>query len=171
MEVVSPSLKGEQIKGSPSPKTIASSVKRITSVDVYRGFVMLLMMAEVISLHSVSEALPASGFWRFLAFNQDHVSWVGCSLHDLIQPSFSFLVGVAVPYSIASRMAKGQKFNSMFRHTLLRSLILILLGIFLRSMYARQTYFTFEDTLTQIGLGYTFLFLLGFQSRRVQIVS
>ena len=171
MEVVSPSLKGEQIKGSPSPKTIASSVKRITSVDVYRGFVMLLMMAEVISLHSVSEALPASGFWKFLAFNQDHVSWVGCSLHDLIQPSFSFLVGVAVPYSIASRMAKGQKFNSMFRHTLLRSLILILLGIFLRSMYARQTYFTFEDTLTQIGLGYTFLFVLGFQSRKVQIGS
>src|SRR5206468_9632319 len=39
------------------------------------------------------------------------------------------------------------------------------------SMYAGQTYFTFEDTLTQIGLGYTFLFLLGFQSRRVQIVS
>jgi predicted acyltransferase len=171
MEVVSPSLKGEQIKGSPSSKTIASSVKRITSVDVYRGFVMLLMMAEVISLHSVSEALPASGFWKFLAFNQDHVSWVGCSLHDLIQPSFSFLVGVAVPYSIASRMAKGQKFNSMFRHTLIRSLILILLGIFLRSMYAKQTYYTFEDTLTQIGMGYTFLFLLGFQSRRIQIGS
>jgi len=31
-----------------------------------------------------------------------------------------------------------------------------------------QTYFTFEDTLTQIGLGYTFLFLLGFCRPRWQ---
>ena len=29
-------------------------------------------------------------------------------------------------------------------------------------MHQPQTYFTFEDTLTQIGLGYVFLFLLGF---------
>jgi predicted acyltransferase len=34
------------------------------------------------------------------------------------------------------------------------------LGIFLRSDGRSQTYFTFEDVLTQIGLGYTFLFLL-----------
>jgi predicted acyltransferase len=36
-------------------------------------------------------------------------------------------------------------------------------------MHSTQTYFTFEDTLTQIGLGYTFLFLLGFCSQRVQM--
>ena len=29
----------------------------------------------------------------------------GCSLHDLIQPGFTFLVGVAMPFSIASRSA------------------------------------------------------------------
>jgi predicted acyltransferase len=52
-----------------------------------------------------------------------------------------------------------------------RSLILIFLGIFLRSLWANQTYFTFEDTLSQIGLGYTFLFILGFQSQRVQVIA
>ncbi|MEJ7683092.1 MAG: DUF5009 domain-containing protein [Segetibacter sp.] len=145
--------------------------KRITSVDAYRGFVMLLMMAEVLSFHRVSEALPGSSFWSFLAFNQDHVPWAGCSLHDLIQPSFSFLVGVAVPYSIAGRLAKGAIYSHLLRHTIIRSFILILLGIFLRSMYAKQTYFTFEDTLTQIGLGYTFLFMLGFTSARTQIIA
>ena len=36
-----------------------------------------------------------------------------------------------------------------------RSLALIFLGIFLRSMGRPQTYWTFEDTLTQIGIGYT----------------
>jgi predicted acyltransferase len=45
-------------------------------------------------------------------------------------------------------------------HALWRSVILVALGIFLRSLGRSQTYFTFEDTLTQIGLGYFFLFLL-----------
>ena len=144
---------------------------RLTSVDAYRGFVMLLMMGEVLSFRHVSESLPGSGFWRVLYFNQDHVAWAGCSLHDMIQPSFSFLVGLALPFSIAGRMAKGGKFGELLKHALIRSVILIALGIFLRSMWAKQTYFTFEDTLSQIGLGYTFLFLLGFCKQRTQIIA
>lgn len=143
--------------------------QRIASVDAYRGLVMLLMMAEVLSFRKVSAALPDSAFWRFLSFHQTHVEWVGCSLHDLIQPSFSFLVGVALPFSIAGRMAKGIKFSALLRSAIKRSLILIFLGIFLRSLWSTQTNFTFEDTLSQIGLGYTFLFLLGFRSWKVQL--
>jgi predicted acyltransferase len=123
---------------------------------------MVLMMAEVLEFAVISQAHPHNWFWRVLAWNQTHVDWAGMSLHDTIQPGFSFLVGVALPYSIASRLAKGQTFPRMFAHTIWRSLLLIGLGIFLRSLHATQTYFTFEDTLTQIGLGYTFLFLLGF---------
>lgn len=142
---------------------------RLTSADVYRGFVMLLMMAEVLHFGEVSETLPESTFWSFLAFHQDHVEWVGCSLHDMIQPSFSFLVGVVLPYSIASRLTQESSFSKVLLHAFKRSLILILLGIFLRSQYKTQTYFTFEDTLSQIGLGYPILFLLGFRSQKVQI--
>jgi predicted acyltransferase len=145
--------------------------QRVVSVDVYRGFVMLLMMAEILSFETVSKALPGSLFWQIVAFNQSHVPWNWLSLHDTIQPSFSFLVGVALPYSIASRKRKGATFGALMRHTIVRSIILICLGIFLRSMHFRQTYFTFEDTLTQIGLGYTFLVLLSFCSRRVQITA
>ncbi len=138
------------------------------AVDAYRGFVMLLMMAEVLQLRKVAAAYPDSAFWRIAAFNQTHVSWAGLSLHDMIQPSFSFLVGVALPYSIASRIRRGQSFGWMLGHSVWRSLLLIALGIFLRSTGHSQTYFTFEDTLTQIGLGYTFLFLLAFSSQRWQ---
>ena len=74
----------------------APSSARLTSVDAYRGFVMFLMMAEVLHLSRVARALPESGLWKFLAYHQSHVEWIGCSLHDLIQPSFSFLVGVAL---------------------------------------------------------------------------
>lgn len=134
---------------------------RLMSMDAYRGFVMTLMAAELLRFEQLHDAFPASGLWAFLAHHQSHVAWAGCSLHDLIQPSFSFLVGVALPYSMASRANQGQSFRVQFGHALRRSFILILLGIFLRSTHASQTYFTFEDTLTQIGLGYPFLFLLG----------
>ena len=138
---------------------------RLMSMDAYRGFVMVLMAAEILEFHQLHETFPNSAIWRFLTYHQSHVEWAGCSLHDLIQPSFSFLVGVALPYSIASRVARGQSFGTQFGHALRRSLILILLGIFLRSTHATQTYFTFEDTLSQIGLGYPFLFLIGSSQR------
>ncbi|MBZ2179477.1 MAG: DUF5009 domain-containing protein [Acidobacteria bacterium] len=141
---------------------------RNQALDAYRGFVMLLMMAEVLSLSQVAKAYPESWFWQTLAYHQSHVAWEGCSLHDLIQPSFSFLVGVALPYSLASRMARGASAGALFGHACWRALLLAALGIFLRSTHREQTNFTFEDTLTQIGLGYPFLFLLGRRPPRWQ---
>jgi heparan-alpha-glucosaminide N-acetyltransferase len=141
---------------------------RNVSLDAYRGLVMLLMMAEVLRLSHVAAAYPTSLFWKILAFNQTHTEWFGCSLHDTIQPGFSFLVGVALPYSIANRMAKGARFAELFWHAVWRSFVLVVLGVFLRSMDHSMTYFTFEDTLSQIGFGYPFLFLLGFYSSKVK---
>ncbi len=46
--------------------------------------------------------------------------------------------------------------------------MLIFLGIFLRSTYDKHTNFTFVDTLTQIGLGYIFLYALGHVSVKRQ---
>src|SRR6266571_754922 len=124
---------------------------RLSSLDAYRGLVMFLMMAEVLSLCRVSSALAESAFWKFLCHHQSHVEWIGCSLHDLIQPSFSFLVGVALPFSLAKRVEGGQASWKITLHAFLRALALILLGVFLRSIGKSQTYWTFEDTLTQIG--------------------
>jgi len=140
---------------------------RLVSIDAYRGLVMFLMMAEVLALGRVAAALPDSALWALLAHHQSHVPWVGCTLHDLIQPSFTFLVGVALPFSLAARRARGQSPARMRLHAAWRALVLVALGIFLRSVGARQTNFTFEDTLTQIGLGYFALFLLGERSPKV----
>jgi predicted acyltransferase len=145
-----------------------AAIARNTAVDAYRGFVMLLMMAEILNLSHVAKAFPGNWFWAFLGFNQSHVEWAGCSLHDMIQPSFSFLVGVALPYSIASRLRRGTTFDKLFGHALWRSFLLIALGIILRSIHPLRANFTFEDTLTQIGLGYPLLFLLGFRSAKWQ---
>jgi predicted acyltransferase len=166
-----PVLEPSIIESKPLPRAsrgIPAPITRNVAIDVYRGFVMFLMMAEVLRLARVAEAFPGNWFWSALAFNQSHVPWAGCSLHDMIQPSFSFLVGVALPYSIASRMAKGGSFGKMFGHAVWRSALLIWLGVFLRSMRSPQTNFTFEDTLSQIGMGYPILFLLGFRPPKWQ---
>jgi predicted acyltransferase len=92
-------------------------------------------------------------------------------LHDLIQPGFSFLVGAALPFSLSARATQGQGRGAMIAHAFRRALILVLLGIFLRSLSYERTYWTFEDTLTQIGLGYGFLFLLGLRPRREQWIA
>ncbi len=148
----------------------AAPLTRLSSLDALRGTVMALMLNEATRLHEVARAFPHSTFWAVIAYNTDHVDWQGCSLHDLIQPAFSFLVGAALPFSIASRKAKGQTFWEMLGHAVWRALVLIVLGILLRSIRQSQTYFTFEDTLTQIGLGYVFLFLLGFTRVRTQVI-
>ncbi|MFO0863854.1 MAG: DUF5009 domain-containing protein [Gemmataceae bacterium] len=148
----------------PAP---ASVPQRLVSLDAYRGFVMLLMLAQVLQLGRIAKANPESTAWQFAGWHQTHVQWVGCTLHDLIQPSFSFIVGVAVPFSIASRRHRGQATWIMLLHALWRSVLLVLLGVFLRSQSGSMTNWTFEDTLTQIGLGYFFLFVIGMASRWV----
>ena len=140
-------------------------------MDAYRGFVMLLMMGEVLEFYRVSAVLPGSAFWKFLSYHQSHVEWIGCSLHDLIQPSFSFLVGVALPFSLARRSVDGQPQWRRTVHAFWRAFVLVLLGVFLRSLGRPQTYWTFEDTLTQIGLGYGFLYLLALRSVRTQWIA
>src|SRR4051812_42286782 len=100
--------------------------QRLESLDAYRGFVMLLMMAEVLRSGAVAEALKTSAFWNFVDDMQSHVQWVGCSLHDTIQPSFSFIVGVALPFSFAARVGKGDSQLRVTVHAFWRSLLLIL---------------------------------------------
>ena len=141
---------------------------RLTSLDVFRGATMLFMASEILHMASVARKFPSSGTARFLAGTLDHRPWVGCAPWDLIQPAFMFMVGVSLPFSIASRRARGQTFGRMFAHSVSRAIVLIALGIFLRSQSRSQTNFTFEDVLTQIGLGYVFLFLLGWARPRVQ---
>jgi predicted acyltransferase len=142
--------------------------ERVGSIDVFRGFVMLLMMSEVLEVSGIARSLPNSKFWAFLSYQQSHVEWIGCSLHDLIQPGFSFLVGVALPYSLARRITVGQPQWHRTLHAFWRAMVLVFLGVFLRSVDHPQTFWTFKDTLSQIGLGYGFLYLIALRPARVQ---
>jgi heparan-alpha-glucosaminide N-acetyltransferase len=147
---------------------------RLRSIDAYRGFVMLAMASGgIATIGRLGESGDTA--WSFLlqAFSEqfDHVDWRGCSFWDLIQPSFMFLVGAAMPFSYAKRRAAGEHPAQLLGHAVLRSFILVLLAIFLTSAGERRTQFVFTNVLAQIGLGYTFVYLLLSRKPAVQFAA
>ena len=141
-------------------------VQRLTSLDALRGFIMVMLGSSVFGLHRVAVNIGESGIWPLVKFHTEHAAWetnmgwIGVSFWDLIQPFFMFMVGVSLPYSYAARKRRGQSDSQVLLHTLWRSLALVMLGVFLASTGSSQTRFVFTNVLAQIGLGYTFLFLL-----------
>lgn len=147
------------------------SSPRLVSLDAYRGFIMLLLATSAFRIPDVARHFKGDGVWDFLAYQFNHAAWRGCSFWDLIQPSFMFMVGVAIPYSYASRKAKGDSEGKILAHTIWRSLILVLLGVFLSSNGERRTHWTFVNVLSQIGLGYTFVYLFRERGFKVQFAA
>jgi len=160
-----------QAPGAPGAAGVTTVAKglppRLVSLDAYRGFIMLVMASEGFGFSQVARKFPESKSWQTLGYHFSHVQWLGCAFWDLIQPSFMFMVGVAMAFSYTARAAQGQSYGRMLGHAIYRSIVLVLLGVFLRSG-GDQTNFTFMDVVSQIGLGYTFLFLLWNRPRWVQ---
>ena len=143
------------------------------------------MLASVgFGIHSLSELPPNARVWRVLdydfwhrigGFHFEHPEWIsnfhipgyptwfmnfGVSFWDLIQPAFMFMVGVAMPYSFARRAQQGHSTLRRTAHAVWRALVLVLLGVFLSSNWSSQTNWTFVNVLSQIGLGYVFVYIL-----------
>ncbi len=142
---------------------------RLLSLDAYRGFTMLAMASGGLGLAAVAGQFPESGFWSSVGYHFSHAEWIGCAFWDLIQPSFMFMVGVSMAFSCANRAARGQSRRRMLAHAVFRAVFLTLLGVFLRSNGRPLTNWTFEDVVSQIGLGYVFLFLLWGRGFKVQL--
>ena len=166
---------GIETAGAGTP----AALQRLASLDAFRGLVMVLMVSAGLRIGDVVrnfERTPElqhlkTPLWERLAYQTDHAPWVGCSLWDLIQPSFMFMVGTALAFSVASRRAKGQTFTRMLGHAVLRAALLSYLGIFLISNWSKSPDWSFVVVLTQIGLGYVFLFLLAWVRPRWQFAS
>src|SRR6266851_241373 len=97
---------------------------RLVSLDAYRGFIMLLLASSGFGL----AVLQHHSNWAWLAAQVDHAPWEGCTFWDLIQPAFTFMVGVAMPFAFARRISQGATTWEIFRHVAFRSLILIVLS-------------------------------------------
>jgi predicted acyltransferase len=147
--------------------------QRLLSLDVYRGLIMVTLAFNGFGLAATAlrhiRAEGPSPFWEGVHYQFEHVQWVGCGYWDLIQPSFMFMVGLAAAFSYAKRRQLGQSHGGMFAHAVWRSVVLVLLGIFLISNFERTTNWSLMNVLTQIGLGYWLLFLLWGRPFRVQV--
>jgi predicted acyltransferase len=148
------------LETAPADINIRLLSDRLLFLDTYRGLAMLLMVSEGFGILQVAQNYPNNRVWQFLAHEVDHVRWQGCSLWDLIMPAFLLIVGVAIPYSIASRRRLGQSSARIVAHALWRSLVLTALGVFLMWYGSAYTDINFINVLAQIGLGYWIVVLL-----------
>ena len=136
---------------------------RLLSLDAYRGLIMVTLAFSGFGIARTAalqlKENPESWFWSIMKFQTSHAEWVGGGYWDMIQPAFMFMVGLSMAYSYVKRQREGQSYRRMLGHAVSRSLILIFLGIFLTS-HGPLTRWWMTNVLTQMGLGYTFLFLL-----------
>jgi predicted acyltransferase len=96
-------------------------VDRLASLDAYRGLIMFTLLAG-----GVFHSLKDDSIWHWLYVQNEHVAWEGCVYWDLIQPSFMFMVGVAMPFAFARRTSLGESWGRQFCHVLLRAFNLTL---------------------------------------------
>ena len=98
----------------------------------------------------------------FMADQFTHVDWNGFRLYDCIFPLFLFLAGVSTPYSLGSRLERGDDRSGMVRKIIVRGMVLVLLGIF----YNNGLFVTpfaemrFLSVLARIGLAGMFAQLI-----------
>ena len=90
--------------------------ERLISLDVFRGFTILLMTI-----------VNNPGSWAAIYPPLEHAKWHGCTPTDLVFPFFIFIMGTAIPFAIPVK-----QFNlSVFNKILVRSLRIFCLGLFL----------------------------------------
>jgi len=136
---------------------------RLLALDAYRGLIMLTLLAGGI-FHSL-KGVPG---WNWLYVQNEHVAWVGCVYWDLIQPSFMFMVGAAMPFAFARRAELGDSWSRQFGHAIFRAFNLIVLGFLLDNFGAEKVQIGFIRVLQQIGIGYLIAFFIVGRSFRLQ---
>ncbi|WP_422360027.1 DUF5009 domain-containing protein [Reichenbachiella sp.] len=95
---------------------------RIVSIDAFRG-ITILVMIFVNELAGVSD-VPQ--WMKHMPAEADAMTFV-----DLVFPAFLFIVGMSVPFAFNARLAKGDQPLVIWKHTLKRSLALIVMGLFM----------------------------------------
>src|SRR6185436_16524980 len=136
----------------PLPAHVSAKTHtRLVSLDAMRGTIMLFMASAGFGIPQVASHFPDSSVWSFLSFHTSHATWVGGGAWDMIQPAFMFMVGVAMPWSYARRIAEGHSLARNVGHALWRSFVLVALGVFLASNWSKTTDWIFPNDLAQIG--------------------
>lgn len=140
---------------------MSSPSNRLLSLDAYRGMTMFLLLAEAALVYqALTNYLPEQGLSHAVMEQFHHHPWAGLRFWDLIQPFFMFIVGVAMPFSLRSRLKRGDSWNDAFRHILRRCLLLFLFGTGLHCVYSQAIVWELWNVLTQLSFTILLTFLL-----------
>ena len=142
---------------------------RVSSIDFFRGLTMFLLIGESSRLYGQLE-LVNNGFVQFLGTQLSHHEWNGLHFWDLIQPFFMFIVGVAIPFAVANRTKRGDTPNTLLKHAIKRSLILLLLGWLIYCAGSERIVFKLQNVLAQLSVTYLVAFLMHRKSYSFQII-
>lgn len=134
---------------------------RLVSLDAYRGMTMFLLIAEAALVYeSLTHVFPEGSFGAAIVQQFHHHPWNGLRFWDLIQPFFMFIVGVAMPFSLQSRMNKGATWNESFKHILIRCALLLMFGVGLHCVYNGKLVWELWNVLSQLSFTILVAFLL-----------
>ena len=97
-------------------------MKRIAAIDIMRALTMLWMLF-------VNDIPAVQGVPQWLFHAEATEDMLGFS--DLVFPAFLFCVGMSIPFAIDSRLKRGTSMGATIGHVLLRSLALVVMGLFL----------------------------------------
>ncbi|MDO3388222.1 DUF5009 domain-containing protein [Gilvimarinus sp. SDUM040013] len=98
------------------------AAKRVLSIDVFRGITILTM----VFVNELAGIANVPGWMKHLAADVDGMTFV-----DLVFPAFLFIVGMSIPFASAARLKKGDDLRQLLFHVLIRSLSLIIIGVFM----------------------------------------
>jgi Uncharacterized conserved protein len=102
--------------------TAARRNERLTSLDAFRGFLILAMV--FVNYLAGMAAIPF--MLQHAAADQDLFT-----LADVVFPGFLFVVGVSIPLALTRRKAGGAKTPAVVGHIFVRALALLFLGVLL----------------------------------------
>ncbi|MDA2927081.1 DUF5009 domain-containing protein [Acidobacteria bacterium AH-259-G07] len=143
---------------------------RLMSLDAFRGLTMFFLVAEGTGLyHALQDPALSDTIWGSVVIQFTHHPWNGLRFWDLVQPFFMFIVGVAMPFSLAKRWDRGDRWMDTFGHVLYRSFLLFLFGVLLHCAYANKLVWELWNVLTQLSFTYLIAFLMMRRSARTQI--
>lgn len=130
--------------------------QRLVSLDAFRGAIMISLISHGFGFSAFEE----HPYLHFLAHQTEHVPWEGCVYWDLIQPAFMFMVGVAMPFAYAKRVALGESRRKIVLHAFRRCFNLVLIAAIFSSIHAGHPTYTLVNVLPQIAFGYLMTLLV-----------
>jgi len=159
---------GTSVAGSPTSSNAGRiQPERYLALDAFRGFIMLLLAAEGFGFSQ----LRGDPTWGRVAGWFHHVPWDGGVFWDMIQPAFMFMVGVAMPFAFAKRIAKGASHSDNLRHVLARFVRLIVMSQVLIWIGAGQIKPQLINVLSQIAFTYLLTYLIMGWKWRNQVIA